>query len=57
MRAIRSECANTPGSEPQVVAAPTAALAVVGFSDHGHLSRQFGALVGIAPSSYPKMNR
>src|SRR5579863_2657316 len=28
MREIRSECANAPGSEPQVVAAPTAALAV-----------------------------
>jgi|HubBroStandDraft_4_1064222.scaffolds.fasta_scaffold00227_4 hypothetical protein len=57
MREIRSECADAPGSEPQVVAAPTAALAVDGFSDQGHLSRQFGALVGTTPSSYRKMNR
>jgi hypothetical protein len=57
MRAIRSACANVPGSEPQVVAPPTAALAVDGFSDQGHLSRQFGALVGTTPSSYRKMNR
>lgn len=28
MREIRSQCADAPGSEPQVVAAPTAALAV-----------------------------
>jgi AraC-like DNA-binding protein/PAS domain-containing protein len=37
---------------------PLARIAsAVGFSDQGHLSRQFGALVGTTPSSYRKMNR